>query len=155
MRKTEAPVDVAPTIRNSSLSDAPALASLTCELGYETASAEMRQRLKSILSDAGFRTFVAEIDDQVCEMIGTLTHPSHEHNNPSGKITAIVVSKKQRRTGIGRALIAVAEKDFTNRGVTRISLTARFTRELAHQFYDALGYERNGWRFVKQLPPSD
>ena len=36
-----------------------------CELGYETASAEMRQRLKSILSDAGFRTFVAEIDDQV------------------------------------------------------------------------------------------
>ena len=155
MRKTEAPVDVAPTIRNSSLSDAPALASLMCELGYETASAEMRQRLKSILSDAGFRTFVAEIDDQVCGMIGTLTHPSHEHNNPSGKIIALVVSKKQRRTGIGRALIAAAEKDFTNRGVTRVSLTTRFTRELAHQFYDALGYERNGWRFVKQLPPSD
>lgn len=155
MRKTEAPVDVAPTIRNSSLSDAPALASLMCELGYETASAEMRQRLKSILSDAGFRTFVAEIDDQVCGMIGTLTHASHEHNDPSGKIIALVVSKKQRRTGIGRALIAAAEKDFTNRGVTRVSLTTRFTRELAHQFYDALGYERNGWRFVKQLPPSD
>ena len=84
MRKTEAPADVAPIIRNASLSDAPALASLMCELGYETASAEMRQRLKSILSDAGFRTFVAEIDDQVCGMIGTLTHASHEHNDPSG-----------------------------------------------------------------------
>ena len=88
-------------------------------------------------------------------MIGTLTHASHEHNDPSGKIIALVVSKKQRRTGIGRALVAAAEKDFTNRGVTRVSLTTRFTRELAHQFYKALGYERNGWRFVKQLTPSN
>jgi ribosomal protein S18 acetylase RimI-like enzyme len=143
------------TIRNASLSDARALASLMRELGYETARAQMRQRLKSILSDGGFRTFVAEIDDQVCGMIGTLRHARHEHNDPSGKIIALVVSKKQRRTGIGRALIAAAEKDFTNKGVTRVSLTARFTRELAHQFYEALGYERNGWRFVKQLPPSN
>ena len=45
-----------------------------CELGYETTTAEMRQRLKSIASDKGFRTFVAETDDQVCGMIGTLTH---------------------------------------------------------------------------------
>jgi len=66
------------------------------ELGYETTTAEMRQRLKSILSDAGFRTFVAEMDGQVCGMIGTLAHASHEHNDPSGKIIALVVSKKQR-----------------------------------------------------------
>jgi len=153
VRKTEAPADVAPIIRNASLSDAPALASLMCELGYETASAEMRQRLKSILSDAGFRTFVAEIDDQVCGMIGTLTHASHEHNDPSGKIIALVVSKKQRCSGIGRALIAAAEKDFAKRKVTRVSLTARFTREAAHQFYEALGYSRTGFRFAKIFRP--
>jgi ribosomal protein S18 acetylase RimI-like enzyme len=151
VRKTEAPANVAPTIRNVSLSDAPALASLMCELGYETASVEMRQRLKSILSDAGFRTFVAEIDDQVCGMIGTLTNASHEHNDPSGKIIALVVSKKQRRSGIGRALVAAAEKDFAKRKVTRVSLTTRFTREEAHQFYEALGYSKTGFRFAKNL----
>jgi len=69
------------------LSDAPALASLMCELGYETTIAEMRQRLKSILSDKGFRTFVAETDAQICGMIGTLTHASHEHNDLSGKLS--------------------------------------------------------------------
>jgi ribosomal protein S18 acetylase RimI-like enzyme len=153
VRKTEAPADVALTIRNASLSDAPALASLMCELGYETASAEMQQRLKSIVSDAGFRTFVAEIDDQVCGMIGTLTHASHEHNDFSGKIVALVVSKKQRRSGIGRALIAAAEKDFAEKGVTRVTLTTRFKREEAHQFYEALGYSRTGFRFAKNLPP--
>jgi ribosomal protein S18 acetylase RimI-like enzyme len=134
------------------LSDAPALATLMCELGYETTTAEMRQRLKSILCDKGFRTFVAEIDDQVGGMIGTLTHASHEHNDPSGKIIALVVSKKHRRSGVGRALIAAAESDFAKRRVTRLSLTTRLTRVEAHRFYQALGYSPNGRRFVKELP---
>jgi ribosomal protein S18 acetylase RimI-like enzyme len=138
-------------IRDARLSDAPALASLMCELGYETASAEMRQRLKSILSDAGFRTFVAEIDDQVCGVIGTLTHVSHEHNDLSEKIIALIVPKKRRRSGIGRALIAAAEEDFVRRGVTRVALTTRFAREDAHRFYEALGYARTGFRFAKDL----
>ena len=149
MRTTEAPAGVALTIRNASLSDAQALASLMCELGYETTSTEMRQRLKSIVSDKGFRTFVAEIDDQVCGMIGTLTHASHEHNDFSGKIVALVVSKKKRRSGIGRALIAAAEEDFARRKVARVSLTTRFAREKAHQFYEALGYSKTGFRFAK------
>jgi ribosomal protein S18 acetylase RimI-like enzyme len=125
-----------------------------CELGYETTTAEMQQRLKSILSDKGFRTFVAESDDQVCGMIGTLSQPSHEHNDLSGKIIALVVSKKKRRSGIGRALIVAAEEDFARRNVTRVSLTTRFSREEAHKFYQTLGYSPNGWRFVKELRAS-
>jgi ribosomal protein S18 acetylase RimI-like enzyme len=140
------------TIRDAKLSDAPALAALMCELGYETTTAEMRRRLKSILADARLRTFVADTDDRVCGMIATLTHASHEHNDCSGKIIALVVSNKQRRSGIGRALIAAAEKDFVKRNVARVSLTTRSTREKAQQFYQALGYSRTGFRFVKNLP---
>ena len=124
---------------------------LMCELGYETTNTEMRQRLKSILADVRSRTFVAEIDNTVCGMICTLTHASHEHNDLSGKIITLVVSKKQRRSGIGRAPVAAAEKDFAKRKVTRVSLTTRFTREEAHQFYEALGYSRTGLRFAKNL----
>jgi N-acetylglutamate synthase-like GNAT family acetyltransferase len=140
-------------IRDARLSDAPQLAALMCELGYETTTAEMPRRLRSILKDTRFRTFVAEVDNQISGVIGTLTHASHEHNDPSGKIVALVVSTKQRRSGIGRLLIAAAEKDFTNRGVTRVSLTTRFTREDAHEFYAALGYSKTGFRFAKNLPP--
>jgi ribosomal protein S18 acetylase RimI-like enzyme len=123
-----------------------------CELGYKTTSAEMRQRLKSTSSDSHLRTFVAEIDDEVCGMIGTLTHASHEHNDPSGKIIALVVSNGQRRNGVGRALVAAAEKDFAKRSVTRVTLTTRFERETAHQFYEALGYAKTGFRFGRNLP---
>jgi ribosomal protein S18 acetylase RimI-like enzyme len=86
---------------------------IMCELGYETTSEEMRTRLQSILSDACYSTFVAKTDNQLCGMIGTLTHVSHEHTDLSGKIIALVVLKKLRRGGIGRVLIATAEKDFS------------------------------------------
>ena len=84
-------------------------------------------------------------------MIGTLTYPSYEHDDPSGRILALVTLSAARRRGIGRALIATAEKDFAQRRIMRVALDARFTREDAHKFYESLGYERNGWRFVKQL----
>ena len=142
-------------IRDAKLSDAPAIAALMCELGYETKRTEMETRLKLILSDPTYKTFVAIIDGHVCGMIGTLTCPSYEHNDPGGRILALVTSSAARRKGIGRALMEAAEKDFAQRGITRVALNTRLTREDAHKFYESLGYERNGWRFVKQLPVSD
>lgn len=118
-------------IRDAELNDAPELAVLMCELGYETKRPEMETRLKLILSNPAYKTFVAIMDGSVCGMIGTV-----------------------RRRGIGRTLIATAETDFAQRGIRRVSLDTRLTREDAHKFYELLGYERNGWRFVKQLPVS-
>jgi ribosomal protein S18 acetylase RimI-like enzyme len=137
------------------LNDAPELAVLMCELGYETDRTEMETRLELILSNPAYKTFVAIMDGCVCGMIGTLTCPSYEHNDPSGRILALVTLSAARRRGIGRALIAIAEKDFAQRGIRRVALDTRLTREDAHKFYELLGYERNGWRFVKQLPMSN
>jgi GNAT superfamily N-acetyltransferase len=59
--------------------------------------------------------------------------------------------RTMRRHGIGRALIATAEKEFAQRGITRIALNTRLAREDTHKFYESLGYERNGFRFTKDL----
>jgi ribosomal protein S18 acetylase RimI-like enzyme len=144
--------DIGCWIRSAELNDAPELAVLMCELGYETRRTEMEIRLKLILSNPAYKTFVAIMDGCVCGMIGTLTYPSYEHNDASGRIVALVTSGALRRRGIGRALIATAEKDFAQKGIRRVALDTRLTREDAHKFYESLGYERNGWRFVKQLP---
>jgi ribosomal protein S18 acetylase RimI-like enzyme len=142
-------------IRDAELNDAAELALLMRELGYETQRPEMEARLKLVLSNPAYKTFVAIMDGCVCGMIGTLTYPSYEHNDPSGRILALVTLSPARRRGLGRALIATAEKDFAQRGIKRVALDTRFTREDAHNLYESLGYERNGWRFVKQLPVSD
>jgi ribosomal protein S18 acetylase RimI-like enzyme len=139
-------------IRDAELNDAPELAVLMCELGYETDHTEMEARLELILSNRAYKTFVAIVNGSVCGMIGTITCPSYEHNDPSGWILALATLSASRRRGIGRALIATAEKDFAQRGIRRVAVNTQLTREDAHKFYESLGYERNGWRFVKQLP---
>lgn len=137
------------------MNDAAVLAQLMCELGYETTKSEMQMRMERIAADECYRTFVAVRDGKVCGMIGTFTCPSYEHNDPSGRILAVATLGTMRRRGIGRALIAIAEKDFAQRGIRRVALNTRLAREDAHKFYESLGYERNGWRFAKQLSMRD
>ena len=143
------------TIRVAEMNDAAALAQLMRELGYETTASEMQTRMEGIAADERYRTFVAVCEGKVCGMIGILTSLSYEHNDLGGRILALVTSKEMRRRGIGRALVATAEKDFAQRGIRRIALNTRLAREDAHKFYKSLGYERNGWRFVKQLSVRD
>ena len=143
------------TIRFAEMNDSAALAQLMRELGYETTTSEMQTRMERIAADERYRTFVAVRDGKVCGMIGTLTFLSYEHNDFGGRILALVTMKTMRRHGIGRALIAAAENDLAQRGIRRIALNTRLAREDAHKFYESLGYERNGWRFVKQLLLSD
>ena len=143
------------TIRVAEMNDAAALAQLMCELGYETTKAEMQKRMERIAADERYRTFVAVLDGKVCGMIGTVASLSYEHNDSSGRILALAILSTMRRRGIGRALIATAEKDFAQRGIRRVALNTRLTREDAHKFYESLGYERNGWRFLKQLSVRD
>jgi GNAT superfamily N-acetyltransferase len=144
--------DIDFAIRQAQAGDGPVLAQLMCELGYATTPGEMETRLELILVNTAYKTFVAVMDGRVCGMIGTIVYPSYEHNDPGARIVALVTLSAQRRRGIGRALIAAAEKDLAQRGVQRVSLNTQLTREDAHKFYESLGYTRNGWRFVKQLP---
>jgi ribosomal protein S18 acetylase RimI-like enzyme len=119
------------TIRDAKLTDASALAALMCELGYDTTPAEMRRRLKSILCDVRYRTLFAELDGKACGMIGALAHPSYEHDDPSGRILALATLSTMRRRGIGRALVASAERHFAEKGIRRIAWI-RGLRERTH-----------------------
>ena len=144
-------MDVDFRIRDAELSDAAQLAALARQLGYETTGAEMESRLVSILKDPRYKTLAALKDEKICGMIGTFSASSYLHNDLNGRIIALVVSRKSRRHAIGARLIAAAEKDFTQRGITRVTLTTRFERAEAHRFYDKLGYARTGFRFAKNL----
>jgi len=151
MSDVQGDVDLA--IRFAEAADAEALAGLMTELGYETRTSEMTMRLETIAADARYRTFVAVSDGKVCGMIGTFCFSSYEHNNPGGRILALVVSKDARRAGVGRRLIAAAESDFEQRNIQRVAVNTHLTRKDAHKFYERVGYTNNGFRFVKTLAP--
>jgi len=70
------------------------------------------------LPDASYGTFVAKIGKELCGMIGTLTHLSHEH----GKIVALIVfeettaQRRRSRSHCGRG------KGFSREEMLRESL---------------------------------
>ena len=139
-------------VRRAETADAAALADLMTQLGYPTRASEMEMRMESIGADKNYATFVAVSEGKVCGMIGTVARYSYEHNDPGAKILALVVSDQMRGRGVGQALIAAAESDLAQRNIRRVAVNTHFRRTEAHEFYEKLGYTKNGFRLVKELP---
>jgi ribosomal protein S18 acetylase RimI-like enzyme len=146
--------DVDLTIRGPEAGDMAALADLMTQLGYETRASEMEMRMETIRANKNYATFVAVSEGKVCGMIGTYTCYTYEHNSPSARILALVVSENMRGRGVGEALIATAEKYLAQKNIRRVAVNTHFERTRAHEFYEKLGYTKNGFRLVKELPMS-
>ena len=140
------------TVRAPEAGDMEALASLMTQLGYETRTSEMQMRMETIMANKHYATFVAVSGGEVCGMIGTRISYSYEHNSPGAAILALVVSEKMRGRGVGEALIAAAENDLAQKNIRRLAVYTHFRRTRAHEFYEKLGYTKNGFRLVKELP---
>lgn len=139
-------------IRPPEAGDMEALADLMTQLGYPTRTSEMQMRMETIMANKQYATFVAVSGGEVCGMIGTRISYSFEHNSPGGAILALIVSEKMRGRGVGEALIKAAENDLAQKNIRRLAVYTHFRRTRAHEFYEKLGYEKNGFRLVKELP---
>lgn len=150
-QNTRVVIEADVAIRGANIGDAAPIAKLMSQLGYETAASDMRSRLQLLLGNSNYVTMVAVAEKRVCGMIGTVSYPSYEHNDPAGYIIALIVTTDMRGSGIGRKLVAAAEREFARRRISRIAVNTRMTRLEAHKFYEALGFQRNGYRFVKKI----
>ncbi len=139
------------SIRPFAEADLPAVAALLGELGYPTTLDQMRQRIDRIARHPDHATFVAVADGRVVGLTGAYVTPSYEHDAPTGRLTAVVVSGTVQGLGIGRQLIAAAEDWVRARGAHVMMLNSHNRRDGAHAFYRRLGYAETGKRFVRDL----
>ena len=91
--------DVDLMVRAVEAADMEALVDLMTELGYETRASEMQMRVETISANKHYATFVAVCKGKVCGMIGTFMCYTYEHNSPSARILALIVSEKMRGRG--------------------------------------------------------
>src|SRR5437016_10721206 len=143
--------DVDVTVRAAEAADAEALAELMAELGYETRASEMQMRMETILANKHYATFVAVSKGKVCGMIGTFMCYTYEHNSPSARILALVVSEEMRGRGAGHALLPAAAKDLAQKNTRCLSVNTRLQRQKPHEFDAKLGYQQNRCRLGKEL----
>ncbi len=139
------------SIRPYAQGDLTAAAGLVSELGYPTTPDEMRARMDRIAAHPDHATFVAVTDGRVIGMVGAYLTPSYEHNEPTGRLTAMVVSAEAQGQGVGARLVAAAEDWVRGRGARVMMLSSHLRRAGAHAFYLRLGYAETGKRFVREL----
>lgn len=138
-------------VRDARLEDASAVAGLLGELGYPTDAGRVKRRLERLGADPASRMFVAEIGHEVAGFAGLHVMNLVEQDELACVLTAVVVSERHRRRGIGTLLVQAVEEEARARGSSRIVLGAAEQRSEAHAFYERLGYEHTGRRFVKAL----
>lgn len=138
-------------IREYQANDFGALAELMGELGYPTSHEQMKKRMEHIQSDPMYNTFVAELNGQIVGMLGARQAYFYEEDGLATQIMVIVMGHDYRGRGIGKALMQYVEAWARGRGSNIIFLTSGMKEERipAHKLYQSMGFEINGYRFVK------
>jgi GNAT superfamily N-acetyltransferase len=104
-----------------------------------------------VAGNGDYRTLVAERGGRVVGFAALAWGWTIIDDEPQPRVTALSVMPDERGRGTGAALMAAAEAWARERGAVTLRLTTAVRRERAHRFYERLGYERTGYRYVKKL----
>ncbi|MCA0392684.1 MAG: GNAT family N-acetyltransferase [Proteobacteria bacterium] len=127
-------------IRRATDDDVAAIVRLAAQLGGAVDGDGMAARLKRVMAMANHAVFVAESDDVPCGFAAA----EHRLVLPFGEwveLTALVVDAGARRQHHGSQLVAAVEAWAGRRGVPALRVRSSLSRETAHAFYPALGYD--------------
>lgn len=127
-------------IRFVEITDAEAAAELSEQLGYPVATSVMKERIRHILTREDHAVLVACLEDQVVGWID-VGIATHLQSGEYAEIGGLVVGTTVRNLGIGRKLVAAAEKWAFDRGTRVMIVRSQIKRERAHSFYLREGYE--------------
>src|SRR6185437_4352634 len=101
--------DTSLCIREIALSDAEGAAKLSEELGYPVSPDEMKARIQKLASMKQHAVYVASMANSVIGWIDVgIVH--HLQAEPYAEIGGLVVSSEFRSLGIGKTLVAQAER---------------------------------------------
>ena len=128
------------TVRAATAADVAAITKLSEELGYPLGDEVVRSRMAHLMVIPEHAIIVAELDSAVCGWVHVHAHRSLV-SGERADIYGLVVSRDVRRRGIGRILMAEAERWARQRGLGLIVLRSNVQRPESHAFYPAIGYE--------------
>lgn len=141
----------AATIRAGTEADSDEMVPLMIELGYPTTPEQMRTRMARIAAHPDYHTLVAERGGRVVGMVGVQRGIAWNNDAPWARVHSLAVLPEEQGRGTGAALMAAAEAWAREQGATSIHLTTNARREGAHRFYERIGYQNTGRRYIRGL----
>jgi GNAT superfamily N-acetyltransferase len=137
-------------VRPATPADASQLSALFAQFEHPTPAEPIPERLTQLLAHEG----QALVADNETGLLGAATSQivwSLIEDAPRALLTALVVREDMRGSGVGRALVTAIEAWALTHGAHRVVVTTALRRAGAHAFYERLGYEFTGRRYVKSL----
>jgi len=128
-------------IRESRASDAEAIAELTAQLGYAVPVEEIAQRLRKVAGAEDHAVVVAYAQDGAVIGWMDIGIVFHLQSGTYCEIGGLVVAEQARNQGIGRELLAYAEKWGASKGMKKMLVRSNAKRADAHRFYLREQYE--------------
>ena len=127
-------------IRPACPEDAPAIAELCGQLGYPSSVVQVTRRIEQMAGFPFHALFVSETSGQISGWAHVHAYPLPEADFHA-ELGGLVVAETYRGSGIGKALLTVAEEWASRNGFSELWLRSNVIRTEAHRFYQAQGYE--------------
>jgi len=137
------------TLRRAETSDADSIATLFTDEGYPAGPSDIVARLGRFATDDA-RVIVADHDGALLGFLALCVFPRFEHGDWIVRIVALVVDAGARERGVGRTLMAEAERIGTEYGAAFIEVTAGHHRPDARHLYEALGYDSTVTAYLRK-----
>jgi GNAT superfamily N-acetyltransferase len=144
---SERPTPVA--LRPADAGDAERIAALLTDEGYPAGATDITARMAA-LSGPGSHVVVADIDGDVLGFLALHAFPRFEQPDGIARILALVVDPGVRERGIGRMLMAEAERLAARDGAAFVEVTSGHHRPEARQFYESLGYDASVTAYLRK-----
>jgi GNAT superfamily N-acetyltransferase len=139
------------TVRPMVAADAADVARLCGQLGYPASAEAIAARFLHIARRRDQALLVAESEGRVVGWLHVAMHRTLECELMA-EILGLVIDESARGGGIGRRLIAEAERWATEMSCPTVRVRSRVARERAHAFYERAGYRRIKTQHVFEKP---
>jgi len=137
------------SFRPAGSADATAIAALFTDEGYPAGPSDILGRLTHFETPKS-RVLVAEHEGAILGFIAVHAMPRFEHDDWILRILALVVDAGARERGVGRALMAEAERIGVEVGAAFVELTAGHHRPEARHLYESLGYDSTVTAYLRK-----
>jgi GNAT superfamily N-acetyltransferase len=136
-------------LRIAEATDAEAIATLFTDEGYPAGPSDILVRLERFAPPHA-RVIVAEHDGALLGFIAIHALPRFEHGDWIIRILALVVDAGARERGVGRSLMAEAERIGGEIDAAFIEVTAGHHRPEARHLYESLGYDASVAAYLRK-----
>lgn len=127
-------------IRAAEKADINSISRLAVQLGYQPSLADVDQGLEVMANHPDYEAVVIIVANRVLGWM-TLNVRYRLEASPFLQVIGIVVDSEARGQGLGKKLLAYAESQAKEKGLTLVALYSNKRRIDAHQFYERAGYD--------------